>query len=89
MVDHILEFPRPEVGNCLNWDSTKYCSHNAARNKDNKEVVTYFPSIGTPFRIYNLQRKYFFSLEKVEKMAAFDIHLYGSKILEQFPSENR
>ncbi|XP_023323551.1 condensin-2 complex subunit H2 isoform X2 [Eurytemora carolleeae] len=28
-------------------------------------------------------------LEKVEKMAAFDIHLYGSKILEQFPSENR
>ena len=31
----------------------------------------------------------FFSLEKVEKMAAFDIHLYGSKILQQFPSENR
>ena len=52
MVDHILEFPRPEVGNCLNWDSTQYCSrNNAARNKDNKEVVTYFPSIGTPFRI--------------------------------------
>ena len=42
-----------------------------------------------PLEYTTYKENIFFSLEKVEKMAAFDIHLYGSKILEQFPSENR